>query len=65
MTAAIEAKVIDPQKRFGLRGLKHRGVTDTPDTKADKKPASGHKSDAMVELYDREVPTVNPAGKRH
>lgn len=64
MTAAIEAKVIGPQERFGLHGLKHRGVTDTPGTKADKKLASGHKSDAMLELYDHEVPTVNPAGKR-
>ena len=64
MAAAIEAKVIDPQERFGLHGLKHRGVTDTPGTKADKKLASGHRSDAMVDLYDHEVPTVNPAGKR-
>lgn len=64
MAAVIEAKVIGPQERFGLHGLKHRGVTDTPGTKADKRLASGHKSDAMVELYDHEVPIVNPAGKR-
>lgn len=64
MAAAIEAKVIDLYERFGLHGLKHRGVTDTPGTKADKRLASGHKSDAMVELYDHEVPIVNPAGKR-
>lgn len=64
MTAAIEAEIIAPQERFGLHGLKHRGVTDTPGTKADKKLASGHKSDAMVDLYDHEVPVVNPAGKR-
>lgn len=64
MAAAIEAKVIDLHERFGLHGLKHRGVTDTPGTKADKRLASGHKSDAMVELYDHEVPIVNPAGKR-
>lgn len=64
MAAAIEAKVIGPQERFGLHGLKHRGVTDTPGTKADKKLASGHRSDAMVDLYDHEVPIVNPAGKR-
>ena len=64
MAVAIEAKVIAPHERFGLHGLKHRGVTDTPGTKADKKLASGHKSDAMVDLYDHEVPTVNPAGRR-
>lgn len=63
MAAAIEARVIGSDERFGLHGLKHRGVTDTPGTKADKKLASGHKSDAMVELYDHEVPTVNPAGR--
>jgi hypothetical protein len=64
MAVAIEAGVIDKDSRFGLHGLKHRGVTDTPGTRADKKQASGHKTDAMTALYDHEIPTVKPAGKR-
>lgn len=64
MAAAIEAGVIDTDSRFGLHGLKHRGVTDTAGGKAKKKEASGHKTDAMLNLYDHEIPTVQPAGKR-
>ena len=64
MAAAIEAGVIDKDSRFGLHGLKHRGVTDTGGGKAKKKEASGHKTDAMLNLYDHEIPTVQPAGKR-
>jgi hypothetical protein len=58
---AIEAKVIAPEERFTLHGLKHRGVTDTVGRRAEKKEASGHKSDAMLDLYDHEVPVVEPA----
>jgi hypothetical protein len=62
--AAIEAGVIDSEDRFGLHGLKHRGVTDTPGRKADKKAASGHKTDAMLDLYDHELQVVDPAGRK-
>ena len=61
IVAAIEAKVIAPEERFTLHGLKHRGVTDTVGRRAEKKEASGHKSDAMLDLYDHEVPVVEPA----
>lgn len=60
--AAIDAKVIAPEERFTLHGLKHRGVTDTVGNRAEKKVASGHKSDTMLNLYDHEVPVVQPAG---
>lgn len=59
MRAAVRDGVITRPQRFGLHGLKHRGVTDT---KGDKKRASGHKTDSMVELYNHEVPRVDPAG---
>jgi hypothetical protein len=42
MPRAIEAKVITEEQRFTPHGLKHRGVTDTKGTKADKRQASGH-----------------------
>lgn len=40
-------------ERFGLHGLKHRGVTDS---KGDKQEASGHKTRAMMEHYNHELP---------
>ena len=64
MAVAIEAGVIGVDSRFGLHGLKHRGVTDTPGRKADKKAASGHKTDAMLDLYDHALQVVEAAGKR-
>jgi hypothetical protein len=51
--AAIDAGVIAREQRFTLHGLKRQGIPDTKDKKADKKEASGHKSAAMIELYDR------------
>jgi integrase len=64
MAVAVAEKVISAESKFGLHGLKHRGVTDTGGGKAGKKEASGHKTDAMLNLYDHEVPVVDPAGKR-
>lgn len=58
MRAAVSDGVLTQNTRFGLHGLKHRGVTDT---KGDKKKASGHKTDSMVHLYDHELPQVEPA----
>ena len=58
MPAAIAADIIAPEQRFTLHGLKHRGITDSV---GDKKQASGHKSAAMVDRYDHEVPLVDPA----
>jgi len=61
MAAAIETGIITAEERFTLHGLKHRGVTDTTGKKADKKEASGHKSDAMLDIYDHELPLVDAA----
>ncbi|MBL8268543.1 MAG: hypothetical protein JNL55_19285 [Steroidobacter sp.] len=59
--AAMDAEVIAREQRFTLHGLKHRGVTDTKGKRADKKEASGHKTEAMLDLYDHEVALVDPA----
>ncbi len=59
--AAMEAEVIAREQRFTLHRLKHRGITDTKGKKADKKEASGHKTEAMLDLYDHEVALVDPA----
>lgn len=58
MHAAIKSRVITEAQRFSLHGLKHRGITDTP---GDKKRASGHKTDSSLNVYDHEIPTVDPA----
>jgi len=55
MKNAIRDGVLAAEERFGLHGLKHRGVTDTM---GDKKAASGHKTDSMVHLYDHSLPLV-------
>jgi hypothetical protein len=60
---AIEAKVITTETRFGLHGLKHRGVTDTPGGRTARKDAAGHKSQAMSDLYSHDLDVVQPAGK--
>lgn len=63
MAEAIAAKVITAEQRFGLHDLKRRGITDTAGTRADKQQASGHRSPAMLDVYDLSLPTVDPAGE--
>jgi site-specific recombinase XerC len=61
--AAISAGIITPEQRFAPHAFKHRGITDTPGNRADKQQASGHKSASMLDIYDHEIPTVDPAGE--
>ena len=61
MRAAAAEGVLSAGERFGLHSLKHRGVTDTQGTRADKKETSGHVSDTMTGLYDHSLPRVEPA----
>ncbi|MGQ7248845.1 hypothetical protein ACUN9Y_16100 [Halomonas sp. V046] len=49
---AIEEEVITKDERFGLHDLKRRGITDTQGTRHDKQEASGHRSAAMLDVYD-------------
>jgi len=59
ITEAMRVGVIGEEDRFALHGLKHRGITDS-----DNKASGGHKSEAMRQLYDHEVPLVKPPRKR-
>jgi integrase len=61
MKAAIAQGKIAPEERFTLHGLKHRGITDTPGTPADKQQASGHRTMAMAQRYSHDVPVVEGA----
>lgn len=57
---AIKAGTITDEQRFSLHDIKRAGVTRTKGTWHDKQEASGHKSDAMRDVYDKSVPSVMP-----
>jgi site-specific recombinase XerC len=61
--SAVSSCVIVEAQRFGLHDLKRAGVTDTVGNRADKQEASGHKSAAMMDVYDLSVPVVQPSAK--
>lgn len=61
MKLAIAENVITAEQRFSLHGLKHRGISDTAGTRAAKKDASGHKTEAAFDRYDHELQIVEPA----
>jgi hypothetical protein len=43
--------------------LKRRGITDTKGGKAGMKEGGDHKTDAMLEVYDLEIPeATTPCG---
>jgi hypothetical protein len=47
--------VLQGIKRFTFQDLKAKGVSDF---EGDKKKASGHKSDRMVDVYDRKITEI-------
>ena len=58
---AIKDGVLTTDQRFSLHDLKRRGITDTAGTRADKQEASGHRTAAMLDVYDLSVPVVDPS----
>lgn len=63
MRGAVADGVLEDADRFGMHAFKRRGVTDTKGTREVKQQASGHKTAAMVDVYDFDVPLVRPAGE--
>ncbi|TAA42542.1 site-specific integrase [Pseudoxanthomonas winnipegensis] len=61
MVLAVKEGLITRVERFTLHGLKHRGITDTAGTVADKQQASGNKSQDITHRYNHEKPLVQPA----
>ena len=61
MELAIKDGAITAEDRFSLHGLKHLGITKTKGNRADKQQASGHKTAAMMDVYDHELPVVDEA----
>jgi site-specific recombinase XerD len=62
MLKAIAENVITTDQRFGCHDLKRRGITDTIGGKAGKQAAGGHKTAAMLDVYDFEIPEVTTPG---
>ena len=58
---AINDKIITNDERFSLHDLKRKGISDTAGTGSDKKDASGHRSDAMMQVYDKSLISVPAA----
>ncbi len=62
MAAAVDAGILAEAQVFGAHDLKRRGITDTAGTRGEKQLASGHRQEAMLDVYDYSVPIVKPAG---
>lgn len=61
ITRAIKDGVITEEQRFALHDLKRRGITDTPGDRKQKQDASGHRDEAMLDIYDFSLPRVYPS----
>ena len=61
ITDALRSGAITPEQRFSLHDLKRKGITDTEGTRADKQDASGHRTEAMLDVYDHSRPVVKPS----
>lgn len=59
---AIEAEIITADTRFGMHGLKHRGVTDSSGKRRDKQDAAGHKTPGQTDTYNHDYDVYAPAG---
>tara|TARA_R110000803_G_scaffold36741_2_gene78971 strand:+ start:560 stop:1714 length:1155 start_codon:yes stop_codon:yes gene_type:complete len=60
---AIDDKIITNDERFSLHDLKRKGISDTSGTGSDKKDASGHRSDSMMQVYDKSLLSVPAASE--
>jgi integrase len=58
MRMAVAEGVITQGERFGLHGLKHRGITDTAGGLDEKQRGGGHRTQAMVHRYNHSLPVV-------
>ena len=58
LNRAIKAEIIVEEDWFGLHDIKRRGTTDTEGTAEVKLEATGHKSRAMLPIYDKSIARV-------
>lgn len=56
--SAMNTGVVAVEDRFAPHDLKRKGITDTKGTRRDKQDASGHRSEAMMDIYDLSLPLV-------
>lgn len=57
----LRERVIQEDQRFGTHDLKRKGGIDTEGNRAERQDALGV-SDAMMKVYDKSVPKVQPSG---
>ncbi|WP_435632576.1 integrase [Carnimonas bestiolae] len=55
---AIKVGIVEQKNRFATHDLKRKGITDTKGNLHDKQHASGHRSPAMMDIYDLSMPLV-------
>jgi site-specific recombinase XerC len=58
MIDMVEQGLITTEQRFGLHDSKRKGITETKGNRADKQDAGGHRTQAMVDVYDQSLPEV-------
>ena len=54
----LRSGYLEPEDRFKLHGLKHRGISDTEGTLADAREGAGHKTEQMTARYRHKVSRV-------
>lgn len=59
----LERKLITAEQRFGMHDNKRKGITETKGNRADKQDAGGHRTQAMVDVYDQSLPHVTTPGE--
>ena len=60
---AIADNIITKDERFSPHDMKRKGATDTKGTRHEKQEATGHRSAAMMDVYDKSVSLVKPSGE--
>lgn len=62
MRDMVANNLITADQRFGMHDNKRKGITETKGSRADKQDAGGHRTAAMVDVYDQSVPRVSTPG---
>lgn len=62
MVEMVKEGLITEAQRFGLHDSKRKGVTETVGNRAAKQEGSGHRTAAMMDVYDLSLPHVTTPG---
>lgn len=62
MRDMVKNSLITADQRFGMHDNKRKGITETKGNRSDKQDAGGHRTAAMVDVYDQSLPEVTTPG---